>query len=171
MQKRKKRAHSINRAHEKPSNFIGFNVAVPEDPPSLKLQRAGGHPPGLGQHAREGALTKPVTLNVMGRDSAPRCPRRRAKSSGDGTEPRLTDDSPLPSRPLGRGRGRRSAPSLPPTTSPAPSVRRRNRTTADGRLTTSKPPAGTRAETAQRAVPTSNRVPGTERQATEPNHG
>jgi hypothetical protein len=35
----KNSAHAISRAHEKPSNFIGFNVAVPEDPPSLKLQR------------------------------------------------------------------------------------------------------------------------------------
>jgi type II secretory pathway pseudopilin PulG len=40
-------AHSINRAHEKPGNFIGFNVALPED----------GHAPGLGQHARDEALT------------------------------------------------------------------------------------------------------------------
>ena len=37
----KNSAHSINRAYENPGNFIGFNVAVPED----------GHAPGLGQHA------------------------------------------------------------------------------------------------------------------------
>jgi hypothetical protein len=51
----KNSAHAISRAHEKPSNFIGFNVAVPEDPPSLKLQRAGGHPAGLGQRALKNA--------------------------------------------------------------------------------------------------------------------
>jgi hypothetical protein len=53
----KNSAHSISRVHEIPNNCIGFNVAVPEDPPSLKLQRAGGHPPGPGQHALTSAAT------------------------------------------------------------------------------------------------------------------
>ena len=47
----KNSAHFIRRAHEIPSNCSGFNVAGPEDPPSLKLRRAGGHAPWLGQHA------------------------------------------------------------------------------------------------------------------------
>ena len=56
--KTKNRAHSISGAHEIPNNCIGFNGAVPGDPPSLKLRRAGGHTPGLGQHALTSAATE-----------------------------------------------------------------------------------------------------------------
>ena len=113
-----------------------------------------------------------------GGDSALRCPRRRAGRQA--TEPNhdRPDGSPRADRPLERGRGRRSAPSLPPAVraalSPLPGVRRRNRTMTDGWLTMFGPPTGTRAGTAQRAVPTSRRARGAVtvagRQATEPNH-
>jgi len=97
-----------------------------------------------------------------GGDSALRCPRRRAGRQA--TEPNhdRPDGSPRADRPLERGRGRRSAPSLPPAVraalSPLPGVRRRNRAMTDGWLTTCGPPAGMRAGTAQRAVPTSRRA-------------